>query len=191
MGSMLGVIMACIASIYVERFLNKIIHQSVGFVFVPVLTILILLILNFLLFFPISGYFILGLSWLFEHITTGQGAPFGDAILAGLYLFLLTFGLSSSLIPVYTMLLQNGGLNTIYPLLGMAGFGQIGAAVALYLVASKGSNYRKTIKSSIISGFLGIDEPLCYGMSIPKLVPFVTSCISATCAGFFIGGMQA
>jgi phosphotransferase system glucose/maltose/N-acetylglucosamine-specific IIC component len=28
-------------------------------------------------------------------------------------------------------------------------------------------------------------------MSIPKLVPFVTSCISATCAGFFIGGMQA
>jgi N-acetylmuramic acid-specific PTS system IIC component len=128
---------------------------------------------------------------LFQNITTGQVAPFGDAILAGLYLFLLTFGLSSSLIPVYTMLLTDKGINTVYPLLGMAGFAQIGAAIALYLVAAKQSNYRKTIKSSIISGFLGIDEPLCYGMSIPKIVPFATSCISAACAGLFIGGMQA
>jgi fluoride ion exporter CrcB/FEX len=28
-------------------------------------------------------------------------------------------------------------------------------------------------------------------MSIPKIVPFATSCISAACAGLFIGGMQA
>jgi N-acetylmuramic acid-specific PTS system IIC component len=89
------------------------------------------------------------------------------------------------------LLLSNGGLNTIYPLLGMAGFAQIGAAVALVLSSPKGSNFRKNIGGSIISGFLGIDEPLCYGCSLPRLVPYITSCIAAACAGFFIGGMQA
>jgi phosphotransferase system glucose/maltose/N-acetylglucosamine-specific IIC component len=129
---------------------------------------------------------------LFYHVTQGQAAPFGDMILTFGFLFLLMFGLQSSLIPIYVTLL-NGDihLNTIYPLLGMGGAAQIGAALALIMVAKKGSEFRKNIKPSIISSFLGIDEPLLYGMNLPRIVPLFTSAIGAAVAGFFIGGMQA
>ncbi|GHU33490.1 hypothetical protein FACS1894166_09070 [Bacilli bacterium] len=142
--------------------------------------------------FPLSGYIIYGLYQLFYYATQGQAAPFGDMVLAFGFLFLLMFGLQSALIPIYVTLLSEGiKLNTIYPLLGMGGAAQIGAAIALMLIAKKGSNFRKTIKPSIISAFLGIDEPLLYGMNLPRIVPLFTSAIGAAIAGFFIGGMQA
>ena len=151
-----------------------------------------MLVLNIFLIFPISGYIIYGITWLFEHITTGHAAPFGDFILTFAFLFLLILGLQTSLIPIYIALLASAplNLNTIFPLLGMAGPGQVGAALALMITSSKKSNFRKTTLPSLISGVLGIDEPLLYGMNLPRIAPLFTSALAAGCAGFFIGGMQ-
>jgi N-acetylmuramic acid-specific PTS system IIC component len=46
---------------------------------------------------------------------------------------------------------------------------------------------RTQIKGAIIPGFLGIGEPLIYGVTLPRMKPFITACIGGACGGFFLG----
>ena len=69
----------------------------------------------------------------------------------------------------------------------MAGAGQVGAALALYVRARKDSILRQQIRGAIVPGFLGIGEPLIYGVTLPRIKPFVTACLGGACGGFTIG----
>jgi N-acetylmuramic acid-specific PTS system IIC component len=190
---MFGIILSCTAAIQIEKFFSKYITGSASFAFVPILVVLCILFLDFILIIPLSGYIIVGLTFVFQHISQGPGAPFGDMLLTFVFLFCLTLGIHTAFIPIYVMLLNpnNGGLNTIFPLLGMGSGGQIGTAIALFIIAKQHSKYREQVKPWIISGILGIDEPLLYGNNIPRIVPLFTASIGAATGGFFIGMMNA
>lgn len=69
----------------------------------------------------------------------------------------------------------------------MAGAGQVGAALALFWRAKRDSLLRTQIKGAIIPGFLGIGEPLIYGVTLPRMKPFVTACLGGACGRFFVG----
>jgi N-acetylmuramic acid-specific PTS system IIC component len=58
------------------------------------------------------------------------------------------------------------------------------------VVATKKGTLRKQIQGAIIPGFLGIGEPLIYGVSLPRIVPFISACIGAAIPGFFVGAMN-
>ncbi|CSB52026.1 PTS system N-acetylmuramic acid transporter subunits EIIBC [Vibrio cholerae] len=79
------------------------------------------------------------------------------------------------------------GFNSLFPILAMAGAGQVGASLALYARAKKETTIRTQIKGAIIPGILGIGEPLIYGVTLPRVKPFVTACIGGAAGGFFIG----
>ncbi|MBN4724532.1 PTS transporter subunit EIIC, partial [Escherichia coli] len=79
------------------------------------------------------------------------------------------------------------GFNSLFPILAMAGAGQVGAALALFWRAKRDSLLRTQIKGAIIPGFLGIGEPLIYGVTLPRMKPFVTACLGGACGGFFVG----
>ncbi|HBT6911344.1 PTS N-acetylmuramic acid transporter subunit IIBC, partial [Klebsiella pneumoniae] len=61
------------------------------------------------------------------------------------------------------------------------------AALALFWRAKRDSLLRTQIKGAIIPGFLGIGEPLIYGVTLPRMKPFVTACLGGACGGFFVG----
>jgi N-acetylmuramic acid-specific PTS system IIC component len=69
----------------------------------------------------------------------------------------------------------------------MAGAGQVGASLALWCKADKDSLLRKQIKGAIVPGLLGVGEPLIYGVTLPRLKPFITACFGGALGGFFIG----
>ncbi len=60
-------------------------------------------------------------------------------------------------------------------------------AQALFWRAKRDSLLRTQIKGAIIPGFLGIGEPLIYGVTLPRMKPFVTACLGGACGGFFVG----
>ncbi len=78
-------------------------------------------------------------------------------------------------------------MNSLFPILAMAGAGQVGAALALYVKADKHSKLRKNIRGAIIPGFLGIGEPLIYGVTLPRVKPFFTSMAGGAIGGVYIG----
>ncbi|WP_202306287.1 PTS N-acetylmuramic acid transporter subunit IIBC [Dryocola clanedunensis] len=183
-GSIIGVLIASILGAWIERQIRKVVPDNLDMIVTSLLTLLITGALTFTLIMPFGGEMFKGMSWLFMHL---NGNPFGCAILAGLFLIAVVFGVHQGFIPVYFALMDAQGFNSLFPILAMAGGGQVGAALALYYRSAKGSLTRNQVKGAIIPGLLGVGEPLIYAVTLPRVKPFVTACIGGACGGFFIG----
>ncbi|MDR0545890.1 MAG: PTS transporter subunit EIIC [Mycoplasmataceae bacterium] len=190
-GSIFGIILICTCAIWLNKMFNKFVPHVIEYVLTPVALTLIVLLLAIFIFIPISGYIFFAVTWLFEHLNSGAIAPFGNAILVGLFLIAVVFGVHQGFIPVYVALFTKTGINSLFPVLGMAGASQVGVAIAMFLIAKKGGKLRKQIASAIVPGFLGVAEPLIYGVSLPRIVPLFCACIAGIFPGFFMGALSA
>ncbi|MGW7021971.1 PTS transporter subunit EIIC [Streptomyces decoyicus] len=121
-------------------------------------------------------------GWLLAH-----GGAFAGFVLGGLFLPLVMLGLHQALIPIHTTLIEQQGYTVLLPILAMAGAGQVGAALAVYLRLPRNRSIRTTIKSALPAGFLGVGEPLIYGVSLPLGRPFITACLGGAFGGGFVG----
>lgn len=71
----------------------------------------------------------------------------------------------------------------------MAGAGQVGAAIALWIRLRKDKEFVERVKGALPVGILGIGEPLIYGITLPLGRPFVTACIGGGIGGAVIGAL--
>lgn len=183
-GNIIGVLLACILGAWIERQVRRVIPDNLDMILTSSITLLITGAITFVVIMPVGGELFKGMSWLFMHL---NGNPFGTAILAGLFLIAVVFGIHQGFVPVYFALMDAQGFNSLFPILAMAGAGQVGASLALFARSPKGSLLRTQIKGAIFPGLLGIGEPLIYGVTLPRLKPFVTACLGGAVGGFFIG----
>lgn len=112
------------------------------------------------------------------------GGPIVGAILAGFFLPLVMLGLHQGLTPIHLELINTIGNTPLLPVLAMAGAGQVGAAIAIF-VKTKNGKLKNVIKGALPAGFLGIGEPLIYGVTLPLGRPFISSCLGAAVGGAF------
>lgn len=183
-GNIIGVLLASILGAWIERQIRRIVPDNLDMILTSLLTLLITGALTFTVIMPLGGELFKGMSWLFLHL---NGNPFGTALLAGLFLIAVVFGVHQGFIPVYFALMDVQGFNSLFPILAMAGGGQVGAALALYYRSAKHSMTRNQVKGAIIPGLLGVGEPLIYAVTLPRVKPFITACIGGACGGFFVG----
>nr|WP_232772458.1 PTS N-acetylmuramic acid transporter subunit IIBC [Psychromonas sp. Urea-02u-13] len=183
-GNIIGVLIAAIMGAWVERQVRKFVPDSLDMILTSLITLLIMGAMVFIVIMPIGALLFQGMSWLFIHL---NGNPIGSAILAGLFLISVMFGIHQGFVPVYFALMETQGFNSLFPILAMAGGGLVGASVAVFFKAKKGSVTRAQIKGAIVPGIFGIGEPLIYGVTLPRVKPFVTACIGGSAGGFFIG----
>ncbi|MDK2641623.1 PTS N-acetylmuramic acid transporter subunit IIBC [Vibrio vulnificus] len=183
-GNIIGVLLAAIIGAQVERKVREYMPDDLDMVLTSVVTLLIMGVVTFVVIMPIGGELLKGMSWLFLNLNDN---PLGAAILAGLFLISVVFGIHQGFVPVYFALMEAQGFNSLFPILAMAGGGQVGASLALYFKAKKDAVLRTQVKGAIIPGILGIGEPLIYGVTLPRVKPFVTACIGGAAGGFFIG----
>ncbi|MER0259250.1 PTS N-acetylmuramic acid transporter subunit IIBC [Vibrio vulnificus] len=183
-GNIIGVLLAAIIGAQVERKVREYMPDDLDMILTSVVTLLIMGVITFVVIMPIGGELFKGMSWLFLNLNDN---PLGAAILAGLFLISVVFGIHQGFVPVYFALMEAQGFNSLFPILAMAGGGQVGASLALYFKAKKDAVLRTQVKGAIIPGILGIGEPLIYGVTLPRIKPFVTACIGGAAGGFFIG----
>lgn len=183
-GNIIGVLLAAILGAQVERMVRRFMPDDLDMILTSVVTLLIMGAITFIVIMPVGGVLFKGMSWLFLNLNDN---PFGAAVLAGLFLISVVFGIHQGFVPVYFALMEVQGFNSLFPILAMAGAGQVGASLALYWKAKKESTLRTQIRGAIIPGILGIGEPLIYGVTLPRVKPFVTACIGGAAGGFFIG----
>ena len=110
----------------------------------------------------------------------------GGYILSAGFLPLVAVGLHQALTPIHAMLNDpagaTGGINYLLPILMMAGGGQVGAGIALY-VKTKNKKLKRYIRDSIPVGILGIGEPMMYAVTLPLGRSFLTACIGSGFGG--------
>lgn len=185
-GNILGVLLTATAGICIEKGIRKFMPDSLDTIVTPTITLFILLLINIFLIIPISGYLYEAIAWIFAHLYTN---PFGAFILAGIFLFAVSFGIHQGFIPIYAILINTTGVNGLFPILAMSGMSQVGTGIALWILAEKKSLLRKQIQGAIIPAIFGIGEPMIYGVTLPRIKPFITASIGAAFGGFFIGSI--
>lgn len=97
-GNIIGVLIACIIGASVERQVRRFMPDSLDMILTSCITLLIMGAVTFVLIMPLGVQLYNGMSWLFIHL---NGNPFGTAILAGLFLISVMFGIHQGFVPVY------------------------------------------------------------------------------------------
>ncbi|POX37244.1 PTS alpha-glucoside transporter subunit IIA [Streptomyces sp. Ru73] len=185
-GGVLGALGAAVLAVYVEKWCRKWVPEALDVLVTPTLTVLLTgLVTIFGLMYAageVSTAIGTAANWLLAH-----GGALAGFVLGGLFLPLVMLGLHQALIPIHTTLIEQQGYTVLLPILAMAGAGQVGAAIAVYLRLPRNGSIRTTIKSALPAGFLGVGEPLIYGVSLPLGRPFVTACVGGAVGGGFVG----
>ncbi|MFC5775398.1 PTS transporter subunit EIIC [Ectobacillus antri] len=182
-GGLFAVIFAAWLMTVIERQVRKAVSSAVDIIFTPLLTVLVVGLLTILAIQPAARI-------LSDGITEGTkavldiGGAFAGAVLAGTFLPLVMVGLHHGLMPIHMEFINKIQVTPILPILAMAGAGQVGAAIAIF-VKTKNKKLRNIIKGALPVGFLGIGEPLLYGVTLPLGKPFITACLGAACGGAF------
>jgi len=192
-GGLIGVLLAAWFITVMERWFRKVIPNAVDIIFTPMLAVLATGFATYVVLQPVGGLIsdaiTNGLTGLLSAGENGVMAVISGAVLAGTFLPLVMTGLHQGLTPIHMELLNQTGLDPLYPILGMAGAGQVGAAIAIY-VKSKNPTLRNVIKGGLPVGILGIGEPLIYAVTLPLGRPFLTACLGAAIGGAFQAVMQ-
>ncbi|WP_228505848.1 PTS transporter subunit EIIC [Curtobacterium sp. VKM Ac-1395] len=163
-GGVLGALANGILTAYVERFMRRVTPDVIALIVVPTVTVLV------------AG-----------SITLGVLMSVAGFVLGGLFLPLVMTGMHQGIIPIHTTLIDQTGWIVVLPVLAMGGAGQIGACIALWVRFRSNASLVRTIRGALPAGFLGVGEPLIYGVPLPLGRPFITACIGGAFGGGVVG----
>ncbi|MBC2235992.1 PTS transporter subunit EIIC [Listeria innocua] len=185
-GGIIGVLLAVWLMCVLEKNLRKIIPNAIDIIFTPTLVLLIIGLVTIFLIMPFAGLvsdgLVNGINWVIE-----VGGVFAGFVLGTLFLPMVMFGLHQVLTPIHVEMIAQNGYTILLPILAMAGGGQVGAAIALWIRCCKNKPLVNMIKGGLPVGILGIGEPLIYGVTIPLGKPFLTACLGGGIGGAVIG----
>lgn len=194
-GGVLAVIIGVWAMVKIEKAIRSKMPDNVDIVFTPLLTLFITVIPYVFIVMPATGFISTGLVWVVQQVAMSANPIvriIAGYISALLFLPMVAMGMHHGLVALYTVQLETFGYVTLYPALAMAGAGQVGAAIAIYLKAKKCGNQRirSVIDGALPAGVLGVGEPLIYGVTLPMGKPFITAGLGAGFGGAFVMAMQ-
>ncbi|MFD7405148.1 PTS transporter subunit EIIC [Streptomyces sp. NPDC059866] len=185
-GGVLGALAAALLGTYVEKWCRRRVPPTLDVLLTPTLTVLVAGLATLYGLMYAAGEISTAIGTAANWLLTTTGALAG-LILGGLFLPLVMLGLHQALIPIHTTLIEQQGHTVLLPILAMAGAGQVGAAMAVYVRLRHDTSIRTTIRSALPAGLLGVGEPLIYGVSLPLGRPFLTACVGGAAGGGFVG----
>lgn len=190
-GGIIGVIFGVWLLSKVEKSIRKSVPDVLDLIITPFVSILITGLVFVFAIMPVAGFVSDGLVSVLSVIINSNIAIvriLSGYILAAVFLPMVLLGLHHGLIPIYAVQLEQMGGVSLFPVLAMAGAGQVGAAIAIYMTAKKVGNQRlvKIINGALPAGFLGVGEPLIYGVTLPMFKPFITAGLGAGFGGAFV-----
>ena len=189
-GGVLAVILGVLLMAKVEKFVRSKMPDALDIVVSPIIILAVCVVPYVFVIMPITGILsnalvsVVGSVCMSENVAVRMIAGFLGSFL---FLPLVAMGMHHGLVALYTVQLNTIGFVTLYPALAMAGAGQVGAAIAIWLKARRTGNKRmmSVIGGALPAGVLGVGEPLIYGVTLPMGKPFITAGLGAGFGGMF------
>lgn len=184
-GGLITALLMGIFFAFLERNIRKIMPSVLDTFFTPLLTVIIGALIAVVFLQPAGAWLTTAIYTVMDFVYT-KLSVFGGFILSSTFLALVSVGLHQALTPIHVLLNDptgpTHGINYLLPILMMAGGGQVGAGLALY-IKSKNKRFKKMVMSSIPVAILGVGEPLMYAVTLPLGRAFVTASIGAGFGG--------
>ncbi|KJD46259.1 beta-glucoside-specific PTS transporter subunit IIABC [Paenibacillus terrae] len=189
--TVIPIIIAIIVMSKLEKWCNRLIHESVKNFITPLILLVIMLPLTLIVFGPFGVY-------VGNGIATGLIAAFGfspllaGAIMGACWQILVIFGVHWGLVPVFINNIAVNGRDGIKPSAAASIFAQTGAAFGVML-KTKNKKLKTLAGSATLTALFGITEPAVYGVTLPLKRPFIAGIIGGAIGGAIIGqaGTQA
>lgn len=180
-GGVFAALLIGAATAWTENRLRSIIPETISLFITPFITVILVSLSSLFIFQPFGGFLSDGITYYTIQFIHSGGAITGF-ILGGFFLPIVMTGVHHGITPIHADLLATQGATILLPIIAMAGCGQVGAAIAVY-VKSRNTTLKHAILSALPVGMMGIGEPLIYGVTLPLGRPFL-----AACAGGALGG---
>jgi PTS system sucrose-specific IIC component len=185
-----GTVIPILLSVYLmsklERGLRKIVPPALDLLVVPFAAILITGTVSLLVLGPLGtiiGSFISGaLTIIYMKVGMIAGFFFG-----GLYPLVVMTGIHHSFNIIEAGLLADPkiGVNFLLPIWSMANISQGGAGLAVYFMTRNESLKRITLSTSL-SAFLGIIEPVIFGVNLKLIRPLIGAAVGGALGGAYV-----
>ncbi len=120
-------------------------------------------------------------QWIYALAPWLAGAAMG-----ALWQVCVIFGLHWGLVPLMINNVAVLGHDSMLPMLLPAVFGQVGAALGVFL-RTRDARQKMLAGSSVTAGIFGITEPAVYGVNLPLRRPFIFGCVAGAVGGAIVG----
>lgn len=174
---------------YLERFLKKYITENLQLVFVPLISLLVMVPITAGIFGPFGVYIGEGLSSAINWLMNSNGWIAG-ALVGGAWNIFVIFGLQWAVNPVMIQNISRLGYDYIVPLTAAANFGMAGATLGTFFKTKDKKMKTYSISALLSIFFAGITEPSIYGVGVKYKRPLISAVIGGAVGGAFIGGMH-
>lgn len=167
---------------YVEKYLNKWIHDVVKPLFTPFFCIIIMVPLTLLVIGPISTLVAHGIASGFNYLVAV--APWlAGALIGGFWQVFVIFGVHWGITPVILANFEQHKSDAFQAFQTIAVISQFGAVIGVFIKA-KSTEIKRVSSSAGITAIFGITEPAMYGINIRFKKPFIIACISGAIGAF-------
>lgn len=180
-GSVLPALILGIFASKLQTYLKKIVPDVIDLIVTPFLTLFISMILGLLIIGPIMHAIEL---FIFGAVKTFLEMPFGIGgfVVGGLHQVIVVSGIHHVFNALEIELLSSTGSDMFNAIITGAIIAQGGAALAVAF-RTKNKKKRAMYVSSIIPAFLGITEPVIFGINLRFMKPFICGLVGGACAG--------
>lgn len=179
-GGVISVLIVAALGAKLERQIRKVMPEILDTFLTPLITIFVMTFAGLIVFQPIAGFVSDAVGNFVHYIIYNVPVLAGLATLV--YLPLVMTGMHHGLIAVNAQLIADFGVTYLLPVTCMAGAGQVGAAIYVY-VKTKNQRLKKVCKNALPVGMLGVGEPLMWGVTVPLGKPFLASCLGGAVGG--------
>lgn len=187
--SVFPVILASWVTAKIEKFWKKVIPDMLSMMFVPFLTLIVVIPATFLAIGPV-------MTAVSNVLADGTQALWGfSPIIAGVLLgafwqVIVIFGLHYAFIPILINNIATMGTDPINAVLGMTVMALAGAGFG-WALKQKDKDAKAEGISCGVTALLGITEPVIYSVALPKKTPFGCAFIGGGIAGGILAASGA
>lgn len=184
-GGIISVILVVVLSVYIEKACRKVVPDVLDLFVTPLVTLTVSVLAALFILQPIGGAISDSIGTVVAQTIASDNmviSVISGAVSGALFLPLVMTGMHQALTPIHADLIANAGFTVLLPILATAGMAQVGATIAV-LRRTKNERLKKTAKNGLVPGFLGIGEPLIYGITLPLGKPFLGACLGAGVGG--------
>lgn len=188
--SVLPIVLTVWVMSYVDRFFRKVIPDILSTIFVPFLTMVVIVPVELCLLAPVgsvAGDFIGNGLLSFGSV----GGLLAVAVVAAVWEFLVMSGMHAVLIVFgISSMMTNGVDNFVLTAGGYATWAAFGMALGAFL-RLRDKEEKSLALGYFVSGILGgVTEPVLYGIGFKFKKPFIAMAIGGFCGGLYAGLMH-
>ena len=184
-GGIISVIIVVVLACYIEKACRKFVPDVLDLFLTPLATLTISVLAALFILQPLGGFISDSIGLVVAQTIASNNiviSVISGALSGALFLPLVMTGMHQALTPIHADLIANVGFTVLLPILATAGMAQVGATIAV-LRKTKNERLKKVARNGLVPGFLGIGEPLIYGVTLPLGKPFLGACLGAAVGG--------